>query len=154
MPNLGSKKERFFDKVYYEPNTGCWLWGASTIRGYGQFYGYAHRYSYELHKGEIPDGLVIDHLCCVPLCVNPSHLEAVTQGENLRRMYERGRGANHNSMKTCCKYGHPLSGENLVLVPGGRECRQCGRERSLAFWRKKHPMASKRGPYARLQAVS
>jgi hypothetical protein len=45
----------------------------------------AHRYFYEQHRGPIPDGLVIDHLCRVPACVNPEHLEATNQFENVRR---------------------------------------------------------------------
>lgn len=74
----------------------CWQWTASIIHttGYGAF-GVegrkrgAHRVSYELVIGPIPDGLTIDHLCNNRRCVNPSHLEPVTQGENVRRAYAR-----------------------------------------------------------------
>ena len=76
-----------------EPNTGCWLWMGTVTAGgadpYGRFWNgrmaYAHRVSFELFKGPIPEGLVIDHLCRTPACVRPEHLEAVTPKENTRR---------------------------------------------------------------------
>lgn len=75
------------------PNN-CWLWtGATDQRGYGRFSPgrtekyLAHRWSYEYHRAEIPDGLQIDHLCRVKSCVNPWHLEPVTAAENMRRMF-------------------------------------------------------------------
>lgn len=85
--------ERFWSKV--QKTDECWLWTASTAgKGYGKFYTgrgrgqYAHRFSYELHKGPIPSGLTIDHLCCNPACVNPDHLEAIPNSLN------RGRSIN------------------------------------------------------------
>ncbi len=138
MPMLldGVLKERFFDKIQPEPNSGCWLWDASTTKaGYGQFTAraysknpiYAHRFSYEIHKGKIPSGMHIDHLCNIRCCVNPDHLEVVSLAENNRRVAARGR--HHNSRKTHCKYGHPLSGENLYIPPSGeRDCRICSDE--------------------------
>lgn len=79
--------EAFESHVHYEPNSGCWLWdGADNGSGYGKFRGrYAHRVSFEMHKGPIPQGMHLDHLCRVPCCVNPSHLEPVTNAENARR---------------------------------------------------------------------
>lgn len=84
---------RPFDHFYIpEPNSGCWLWIGSERESGG--YGFivrngrstaAHRVSYEMAKGPIPEGLVIDHLCRVHCCVNPDHLEAVTQLVNVRR---------------------------------------------------------------------
>ncbi len=71
--------------------TGCWLWGCSkTPTGYGQFRYkgknvYAHRHFYEKYKELIPDGYCIDHLCRSRACVNPDHMEPVTQAENVRR---------------------------------------------------------------------
>jgi len=75
-------------------NQGCWNWTACKSRGYGRFGSTksnkgkshrAHRYAYQTIIGEIPEGLVLDHLCRNPGCVNPQHLEPVTQKENIRR---------------------------------------------------------------------
>lgn len=70
---------------------GCWIWqGAPGLNGYGRMsvgdvLQYVHRLSYAQHVGPIPDGLTIDHLCRVRLCINPAHLEPVTREENTRR---------------------------------------------------------------------
>lgn len=85
-----SAQARFQARVIY--GEGCWEWSAAhnPKSGYAVMrvdgtLRYAHRLSYELHVGPIPDGLVIDHLCMNRGCVNPAHLEPVTQGENTRR---------------------------------------------------------------------
>lgn len=90
------------------------LVGAIDKDGYGQFmHNYknnrAHRISYEIHIGKIPETLVLDHLCRNPNCVNPHHLEAVTQGENTTRGNSI---SNINIIKTHCPRGHPYSKEN------------------------------------------
>ena len=78
-------------KYTVDRTTGCWMWTASRDNGgYSkvQFEGHllpAHRVSYTLFVGEIPEGLEIDHLCRNRRCVNPSHLEPVTRSENLIR---------------------------------------------------------------------
>jgi hypothetical protein len=66
---------------------GCWIWRGYVINsGYGTWGRHlAHRRMYEERRGEIPAGLVIDHLCRKKLCVNPDHLEAVPQRINVRR---------------------------------------------------------------------
>lgn len=84
---VGNDEERFWSKV--SKTKGCWLWeGPTNPEGYGRFYlnhklvG-PHRYSYELHNGKIPKATpYLDHLCRNPLCVNPDHLEPVTNREN------------------------------------------------------------------------
>lgn len=111
-------------KAPEQPN-GCWEWkGATTNTGYGKVtVNYktwlAHRYVYEYVNGEIPKHLELDHLCCNKLCINPEHLEAVTQKENMRRRYAN---------QTHCKHGHPLSGDNLYIDPRNkRGCKTCRR---------------------------
>jgi hypothetical protein len=95
--------ERFWSKVEkdgpvpdYEPTLGkCWIWtGAKNNKGYGNYRllhmkwaTTAHRVSYELCVGEIPNGLYLDHLCRVRSCVNPNHLEPVSNTENIHRAY-------------------------------------------------------------------
>lgn len=120
--------DRFIDKVSPEPNSGCWLWtGSDTGPGYGQFWlngkgVSAHRFAYELFVGKIPKGLVIDHLCRVGCCVNPVHLEPVTQAENVKR----GLSGQHNRQKTHCPQGHEYSKDNTRIYNGKRHCRVCG----------------------------
>ena len=111
--------ERFNAKVVTDAETGCWRWtGVRTHDGYGTlFEGYAHRVSYELFVGPIPEGLEVDHLCNNRCCVNPEHLEPVTREENIRRQVER---------RTHCKSGHPYTPENTYVRPcGARQCRAC-----------------------------
>lgn len=122
----------------------CWLWTAHVRpNGYGNFAFwlngsiqnlYPHRVSYEIAKGPIQAGLVIDHLCRVRHCVNPAHLEQVTTRENVLR----GLGiAATNAKKVVCDSGHPLTGENLYVQPrGDRVCRECAR-RSRRAWNAK-----------------
>lgn len=111
----------------------CWIWFGSTLTGgHGQFRsGAAHAFSYRLHKGMVPEGLEIDHLCRIRLCVNPSHLEAVTRRENLAR----GKSAlNGFKRKEFCKQGHALDGNRTKA----NECRICTNARQRAWRRKQH----------------
>lgn len=109
--------------------TGCWEFGGGkTANGYGwvrmkMAMCYVHRVVYEHFVGPIPGQLQLDHLCRNRACANPEHLEAVTQKVNSLR--GNGIGA-RNAAKTHCKYGHPLSGENLQVYSGHwRRCRAC-----------------------------
>lgn len=123
---------RFWGKV--NKTETCWLWiGAGDALGYGRFYfnGHlmlAHRFSYELAKGAVPIGLQLDHLWRVPACVNPDHLEAVTQSVNLKRGLT-GKVNNPSTLATHCPHGHPYDELNThVNRQGKRECRACHRE--------------------------
>lgn len=118
-----------------EPNTGCWLWLGNLDRdGYGRInmrdpykrWRPAHRIAYESFVGPIPQGLQIDHLCRVPSCVNPEHLDAVTQRVNILR----GIGASAQAARqTTCVHGHSLVDPANVCPRGnGRRCRACNRE--------------------------
>ena len=91
-------EERFFDFVFPEPNSGCWLWvGGLAGNGYGRFsIGNrktvpAHRFSYELVHGPIPVSLNACHKCDVRCCVNPEHIFPGTQCENMADMVQKGR---------------------------------------------------------------
>lgn len=125
-----------FDSKWHEDETGCWLWDAGASNGYGSFWvGYdrgrvpAHRYMYERFKGSIAEGLVIDHLCKVTKCINPDHLEAVTQKENVSRGDwgpVRWRTATH------CDAGHEFTEENTRTRndSGWKICRACDKRRA------------------------
>jgi hypothetical protein len=125
---------RFAAKYEKNAETGCWDWTASTFpSGYGCFWlskvRPAHRVSYEIYVGEIPEGLTLDHLCRNIACVNPAHLEPVTQRENTLRGFNP---AALNHRKTECVNGHPFDEENTTVrrtSRGGwrRECRACMR---------------------------
>lgn len=124
---------RFWSKVIAMPS-GCWEWQATKTRGgYGQFNlsskrFQAHRFSYELLIGPIPDGLTIDHLCRNPACVNPAHLEPVTLAENERRAA---------GLKTHCPHGHLYDLSNTYHTRyGTRACKECHRRACREWWRK------------------
>jgi hypothetical protein len=114
---------------------GCWLWlGHIAKSGYGvtSTGGYtpervmhAHRFSYLILAGPIPNGLEPDHLCRNRSCINPSHLELVTHAENMRR------AATH---RTHCKKGHPFSPENTFMVGGARRCHRCNRDNARSYY--------------------
>lgn len=125
--------EKFNEMWTPVTETGCWLWTRYVEhKGYGVMFIkkkniLAHRVSYTLFKGEIPEGKQIDHLCRVRCCVNPDHLEAVTGRENTLR----GTGPSAVcARKTHCVRGHELAGENLKISKEGfRLCVECQRYR-------------------------
>lgn len=137
----GRALDRFNHYVKRDAN-GCWIWqGYRDQRGYGRMREkmrapseMAHRWSYAYFVGPIPEGLVLDHLCRTPACVNPEHLEPVTNYENV---VVRGTTSVSavNARKTHCVHGHLLSGSNLYMRPNGgqRYCRLCMAARSKEY---------------------
>lgn len=144
--------ERFWIKVEKTPT--CWSWlGGLNGTGYGVFaceprrengrlslVG-AHRYAYQLLRGEIPEGLHLDHLCRNPACVNPDHLEVVTPQINTLRGI--GPSAN-NHQKIRCKEGHFFDQVNTWVDPktGHRYCRECSRRRFREWYRRHRARAN------------
>lgn len=135
---------RTFVKAFINEETGCWEWrGAKNELGYGvitivkdgmRHTMRAHRISWSHIRGPIPQGLVLDHLCRNPSCINPDHLEPVPQALNV----QRGRAGHHNKAKTHCVNGHEFTPENTKFLPGRdqRQCRACGAERLRIFYDK------------------
>ena len=146
--------ERIERKILPEPMTGCWLWtGFLNDRGYAAEYTIegpqkykthrAHRLVYEMHKGPIPEGLYIDHLCRNRSCVNPLHLEPVTMRENTMRGNGRYNLARWRLARTHCRRGHEYTPENTRMAKHSktgaiaRKCRKCHAETTLADYYKK-----------------
>jgi hypothetical protein len=128
---------RFEGNYIPVPESGCHLWVGRNVKGYGIFCvggvnKLAHRYAYEQKNGPIPKGLEIDHLCQVPMCVNPDHMEPVTHNENMAR---------GKPTRTRCKHGHEFTPENTVIRKRKtgktyRECRECERDRCRKYLHK------------------
>lgn len=167
-------RERFESKYIPEPNSGCWLWVGSfsskrvdgvSIKSYGKI-GFradgvprtlsAHRVSYELHVGEIPKGLTLDHLCRVLSCVNPDHLEPVSLAENVIRAIAHANPDRNRPerlprfIRDRCAHGHEFTAENTLWhrklsgVRAGhvyRACRTCWIDRSRRYRAKRRDLA-------------
>lgn len=146
-------KERILNSKTIDEN-GCWIWQKRiSSTGYGQIWVTtsfgkgsvlgAHRVSYRVFKGDIDEGLQIDHLCKVRSCINPDHLEAVTAQENVHRS-----DANYKKLKakTHCINGHEFSQDNIFKVTTKegwnlRQCKTCDYDRHRATRIKKRDLA-------------
>lgn len=113
----------------------CWAWVGTIQHGYGLVNQngkrkQAHRVAYEYAKGPIPSGVVLDHLCRNRWCVNPDHLEPVTNRENVLR----GQSVQaDNARKDRCPQGHPYDEANTSRMPdGSRRCKRCRSDHSKA----------------------
>lgn len=135
-----SLKRRVIEKIEIEPRghgTPCWIWTAAlNAKGYGcirvnRRTRLAHRIAYELLVSPIPEGMQLDHLCRIPACVNPDHLEPVTRQENLDR------GIHANRSKTHCPQGHAYD----TRTRRGRRCSICLREQRRAYKQRKRAAA-------------
>ncbi|AVP41807.1 HNH endonuclease [Mycobacterium phage GageAP] len=134
------------DRILEYEDTGCWLWiGAVTRGGYGvvQYDGRqrtAHRAVYSFVHGD-PGELVVDHLCRVHPCVNPAHLEAVTQKENVRRGQVSAVQRARHQKQAHCVNGHKYTSENTgySTARGVRQryCRICKKTTSRANYLKR-----------------
>lgn len=132
--------DRFMSIVEFDDESGCWNWPMHRVSnsGYGLF-GFngsivlAHRFSAQFTRELRGLPLVIDHVCGNPRCVNPAHLEEITQSENVKRGIVR---AGPRAPATHCKRGHLLTDENIYSWKHGRYCRTCGRARKLAWYHK------------------
>lgn len=131
-------KKRFYKDKFIIKDNGCWEWTANIApsTGYGlimtdsQGSIGAHRASYIIHKGPIPEGYHIHHVCKNKKCVNPEHLEAMESFEHLS-LESKSRA------KEYCGKGHKMEGENIYYKPNGkRECRQCRKESRRKYWLK------------------
>jgi hypothetical protein len=142
--------ERFWEKVYPEPNTGCWLWGGALLdNGYGRWsvrISPTKTKAYSAHRavalalwGPISSDMHVDHLCEVRACCNPAHLEIVTPQENLarRRGFKDGSTAKKISeirrgWPTCPK-GHEYTETTTRVDGAGRHCRVCEKAKRLRY---------------------
>lgn len=123
------------DRTVVNPETGCWEWVGHIVEaGYGRVtfrknIHYAHRVSYTRHVSPVPSYMVIDHLCRNRRCVNPAHLEAVTQKTNVIRGESPGAKA---IRRTHCAVGHDFETYGVVRA-GRRVCRECRRVYSANY---------------------
>jgi hypothetical protein len=135
---------RFMRFVSKEPTSGCWLWtGSVSPKGYGGFGGgtygkRAHRVSWRLFRGTIPDGFDVCHKCDTPPCVNPDHLFVGTRSDNMYDCSRKGRLYRGGmSYLTHCKRGHKLGGDNVFGGGDGHGWRRCRACQNLGFRRRR-----------------
>jgi len=133
---------RFMAKVL-KSESACWLWQGQTYRrGYGKFTAEgrttpAHRWAYRHWVGPLDNGVLACHRCDTPPCVNPAHLFAGSQSDNIRDCMAKGRHPRSPLVRTHCVLGHHLSGYNLMTNTWhgrvvGRLCRICHNDKQRA----------------------
>ncbi|MGH6791580.1 MAG: HNH endonuclease signature motif containing protein [Methyloceanibacter sp.] len=137
-------RSRFESKFTRGRKNECWLWSGTRLvsGGYGvlvigrrKYVSRAHRLSYEIYKGAIPDGLLVCHSCDEPACVNPHHLWLGTAGDNARDMVTKGRRHDPFQGRTHCKNGHKKTKANTYVRPDGKAvCRTCKSMYNLAAY--------------------
>ena len=127
--------DRFWNKVDIRGSDDCWLWTASTRKGYGQFHTTegkkaAHRVAWELIMGPIPAGRIIMHECDVRRCVNPAHLRLSYQRTNIRDSVRKGRWGHSSSREAGRRTGPVVMHKRWHTDRGvsSRECKLCKEE--------------------------
>jgi hypothetical protein len=128
--------------------SGCWQWlGAVNEHGYGRVSWhdglttrrcYVHRAMWLSLVGDIAAGLELDHLCKNRRCCNCAHLEPVTHLVNMQRAIDGIRRGALKRVRTHCKYGHILDGDNLSIIAttGERRCKECVRTKARERYRR------------------
>ena len=158
------------------PGTGCWLWlgsqdryGYGVVKTGGKWICAAHRLFYQMHKGPIPEGMLVCHTCDTPLCVNPDHLWLGTPKENVQDMIKKGRTSVVNlnrkpdqhkktARRNCRKCGVEFFARQSVVDKGGAiYCSNaCSAQRKVEMNRKEKiipPESGDRADYVAGQAA-
>lgn len=147
MATPGRKPIPLIDRLdsKIDKTSSCWIWNGKVDKtGYGSFgmrvekacrTRAAHKIVYETLVGEVPEGMQLDHLCRIPLCVRPDHLEVVTPRENTLR--SNGIAA-INARKTHCVHGHEFTVENTYIHKkrGSRHCKACIKVATMKYQNK------------------
>lgn len=135
--------EKFKSKIDQTNVEGCWPWtGSKDKDGYGLFHPSsktntirAHRYSYQVFNGMIPEGKMVLHKCDNPPCVNPYHLFLGTCLDNHKDMDNKNRRVIHTRSWTHCPKGHEYTKQNTIIRKNGHKyCRSCRNARERKYY--------------------
>jgi hypothetical protein len=129
---LMPSENRFWNNIEFIPEHPCWEWiGCKGSHGYGAIRKNgkvitAHRLSWEIHFGSIPQNMLVCHKCDNRFCVRPDHLFLGSRLDNNRDMFLKGRNKNQNTNKTSCKNGHLFNEINTYIDSRqNRACKIC-----------------------------